>query len=470
MQTERFMDNASAAVSNDGLQVRLRVLNNFIVRRNAAFERLENAEGLRDRARAIKEKVLADLDAYLLQLEERVTELGGKVHWARDGAEACQIVLGLARANQVKRLVKSKSMVTEEIGLNEALEHAGIEAVETDLGEYIVQVAGERPSHILAPAIHKSRADISQLFADRLGFPNLEEPEEITAATRRKLRAKFCTAEMGITGVNFAIAETGTIVLVENEGNIRFCTSLPRIHVALMGIEKVIPSLQDLSVFLKLLAPSAGGQKMSSYVSFITGPKGRGETDGANEFHLVILDNGRTRILRDPARRESLYCLRCGACLNICPVYQKIGGHAYGSVYSGPIGSAITPPLVGIEKSKDLPYASTLCGACKDICPVKINIPHLLLNLRKEWVEETKDRSKGPAPIERIAMRLWAFAMRHPHLYAAVFRLAGLLQRSILSRGKFDRLPLWGAWGKSRDFPQVARKPFRSLWREIERD
>src|SRR5262245_53189294 len=318
VQTQEFIENSTAAVRNTKLQTRLRVLTGFTVKRNAAFAELKDGEALRDRARAIKSTAMANLDAHLLQLEENIGRLGGTVHWARNGEDARQIVLDLARKNNVKRVVKSKSMVTEEIELNEALEHAGIEAVETDLGEYIVQLAHEKPSRILAPAIHKSKGDISDLFAEKLGTPDLKEAEELTVVARKRLREEFCRADMGITGANFAVAETGTIVLVENEGNIRLSTTLPRLHVALMGIEKVLPHFEDLAVFLKILARSASGQKMSSYVSFITGARRPEEADGAREFHLIILDNGRTRILADEEIRESLYCLRCGACLNDC--------------------------------------------------------------------------------------------------------------------------------------------------------
>ena len=468
LKSENFTANAEAAVADAGLQKRLRVLDTFTLRRAAAFAELPDGEALRDRARAIKEQTIANLDHYLVQLEQNVERLGGHVHWARNGDEARQIILDIARRNNVRSVVKSKSMATEEIELNAAFEAAGIEAIETDLGEYIVQLAGEPPSHILAPAIHKSKGDIAELFDEKLNAANLREPEEMAAVARGMLRERFQAAEMGVTGANFAIAETGTIVLVENEGNIRLSTSLPRLHVALVGIEKLLPRFADLSIFLKILARSATGQTMSSYVSFITGTRREGEVDGADEFHLVLLDNGRTRILADEAKRESLYCLRCGACLNVCPVYQKIGGHAYGSVYSGPIGSIITPPLMGLEQSKDLPFASSLCGACREVCPVRINIPHILLSLRSEWSEgDNEHRSHAPF-IERIVIQAWAWAMKHPRLYNWSFRLPALLQGLLLKDGKFERLPLAaGNWTRNRDFPAIARKPFRALWREM---
>jgi L-lactate dehydrogenase complex protein LldF len=471
VNTEEFKGRSSDALLNQDLQKRLRVLQRFPVMRNLAFAALDDGETLRDRAREIKEEAISNLDSILTTLEESVTGLGGLVHWARTGEEACEIVLDLALKNDVKLVVKGKSMATEEIELNDALQSVGIEAVETDLGEYIVQIASEKPSHILAPAVHKSKEDISELFAERLGTAGLKEPEEMTQAARRKLRDKFLSADMGITGANFVVAETGTVVLLENEGNIRLSTSLPRIHVAVVGIEKVVPRLEDLAVFLKILARSASGQKMSSYVSFITGPRRADESDGASQFHLILLDNGRARILADEEKRESLYCLRCGACLNVCPVYQKIGGHAYGSVYSGPIGSIITPPLAGLEKSRDLPYASTLCGACREICPVRIDIPHVLLRLRGEWAEGSRSdgqQVKGPSFGERLAMKLWAATMRRRWLYDLVFRLAAHFQGPLLNEGRLEALPFpFSGWTKYRDFPPVARRSFRSMWREI---
>jgi L-lactate dehydrogenase complex protein LldF len=463
--SENFFEDSSVAVGNRALQSRLRVLNGFVALRNAAFAGLCEGEALRDRARAIKEEAIGGLDRYLMQLEQSVERLGGHVHWALDGEQACSVILDLARRHDVASVVKSKSMVTEEIELNDLLEREGIEAIETDLGEYIVQLAREKPSHILAPAIHKSRGDIADLFVEKLRAARVSEPESLTKIARQRLRQKFLNADMGITGANFAVAETGTIVLVENEGNIRLSTTLPRIHVAVMGMEKVIPRLEDVSVFLRILARSASGQKMSSYVSLITGPRRPGETDGAGEFHLIILDNGRSRILADPELRESLYCLRCGACLNVCPVYQKVGGHAYGTVYSGPIGSVVTPGLVGLAKAKDLPFASSLCGACREICPVRINIPQMLLSLRRRWSE------RSPSRIEWLAIRLWSMTMRSPRLYAAAFRLAAALGGPLADRGWIKELPFGlSGWTSNRDFPQPARRSFRQQWAELQKN
>ena len=326
--------------------------------RAAAVSEVPEWETLRVIAAAAKDHALAHLDAHLVQLEARIIALGGVVHWAADGDAARRIIIDLARDRGVRTVVKSKSMVTEEIHLNPAFDAAGIKVIETDLGEYVCQLSCEAPSHLIAPIIHKSVASVSELFTKKLGVDRTDQPEELNRVARQVLRAEFLAADMGITGVNFAVAETGTVVVVENEGNARLCTTRPRIHVALMGIEKVLPRLADLGVLLRLLARSATGQRASVYVSLISGPRRAGETDGPEEFHLVILDNGRTRLLADPQLRESLRCIRCGACLNVCPVYERVGGHAYEAVYSGPIGAVITPALEGLERAGELPFAS----------------------------------------------------------------------------------------------------------------
>ncbi|MBI4640433.1 MAG: iron-sulfur cluster-binding protein [Candidatus Tectomicrobia bacterium] len=464
VHTDQFSEQSKVALSNVHLQEALqKATDRFIGLRMIAFSELPEGEALRGKGRAIKEETIHHLDEYLEQLEAQVIKNGGVVHWARNAEEACRCIVDLALQRGVKLVVKSKSMTTEEISLNEALGKAGIEAVETDLGEYIIQLAGETPSHIIAPAIHKSKEDVSELFSKKLGIERYDEVEKLTQVARQTLREKFCQAGMGISGVNFAAAETGTIVVVENEGNARLTTSMPPIHVAVMGIEKVIPKLEDLAVFLKILARSATGQKMSSYVSLITGPGRPSDRDGPSEFHLVILDNGRSKILKHEELRESLFCLRCGACLNVCPVYQKIGGHAYGWVYSGPIGAVITPQLVGLHRSGALPYASSLCGACAEACPVKINIPHLLLKLRSMVVDETDNsESGGPSRMERLAILLWAFSMRHRWIYEALSTIASKLQKLFLPF-PFSR------WTESRDFPHLAEKSFRRRWREKKR-
>ncbi len=369
-------------------------------------------------------------------------------------------MVDLAKRYDVHLAVKSKSMTTEEIGLNKALEEAGVEPVETDLGEYIIQLAGETPSHIIAPAIHKTKDDVSRLFVEKLGSPFLDKHEDLTREARRHLRDKFRRADLGITGANFAVAQTGSIVVVENEGNIRLSSSLPRIHIALMGIEKVIPDLEALSVFLRILARSATGQKASSYVSIVTGPRREFEEDGPEAFHLVILDNGRSRLLSDPKLREALYCVRCGACLNICPVYRHAGGHAYGFTYSGPIGAIITPTLVGHDRASELPFASSLCGACRDVCPVRIDIPHLLLEQRKQVVQK-KLPSKG---FERILVRLFTAMASSPSRFRLVGRLSYWLSRAFVREGRIRKAPLLTPWTRSRDFPAPADKTFRQRW------
>src|SRR5713226_9783763 len=405
---------AHVALKNDVLQGALkRATTSFIEKRREAVTSMPEWEALRQRARMVKEHTINHLDYYLEQLVEKVEAQGGNVFWARTGDDVSRYIIELARARGVKSAVKSKSMATEEIELNHALEAAGIRPVETDLGEYIIQLADEKPTHIIAPAIHKTREQISDLFEKELreGRPN--EVAEITAMARKRLRNEFLSAEMGITGANFVIAETGSLVLVENEGNIRLSTQVPKIHVAVVGIEKVIPCFEDLSVFLRLLPRSGTGQKQTAYVSFLNGPRQAG-TEAGFEFHLVLMDNGRTRILADEQMRETLYCIRCGACLNVCPVYQKIGGQAYGWIYPGPIGAVISPQLQSLGQSGDLPFASSLCGACRTACPVDINLPDLLLALRAK----AKESGAGRKLSESLAMRAVAFAAKRPWLFA----------------------------------------------------
>ena len=348
-------------------------------------------------------------------------------------------------------------MATEEIHLNAALARRHIEPVETDLGEYIVQLAGETPSHIVVPAIHKTKAQIAALFADKLGIVPSDDVATLTAAARAALRGSFAEADLGISGVNFAVAETGTILILENEGNARLTTSLPRTHVALMGIEKVIPRFADLDVFLQLLPRSGTGQVLTAYQSLLTGTKRRPEDEGPEELHIVVLDNGRSRMLAAAVTRQSLACIRCGACLNACPVYRQIGGHAYGSVYPGPIGAVLSPQLFGLARSAALPYASSLCGACRDVCPVKIDIPALLLHLRAEVV----DRRVGKGRLrERLAFSIYAALMARPRVCEWVLRFAR----------RWGIMPPLGAWTKWRDLRPLARQSFRELWRAGLRD
>src|SRR2546427_1141371 len=410
------------------------------------------------------------LDFYLEQFSTNVEARGGKVHWAATGEEACAIIVGLAKRAGAREVVKAKTMVGEEIELNEALEEAGVRGVETDMGEFILQLAHERPAHIVAPAIHKTRADVADLFAAKVDPERTEEPERLTAIARRALRQMFVKAGMGLSGANFAVAETGTIVTIENEGNIRFSTTAPRVHVALVGIEKIIPRFADLAVFLRLLARSATGQRLTSYTSLLTGPRRAGE-DGPDEMHVVLVDNGRVSTLADAKMREALFCIRCGACLNTCPVYRKIGGHAYGWVYSGPIGALITPHLAGLERARALPFASSLCGACREVCPVKINIPDLLLHLRSKAQEETPapPKPKGSPVTERTSMRLWAWAMKRPWAYNLGARLARLAQRFSAREGWIRSVALYplSRWTEGRDLPALAPKPFRERWKEL---
>ncbi|MBM3926750.1 MAG: iron-sulfur cluster-binding protein [SAR202 cluster bacterium] len=469
--TDRFKAASAKALSNPRLQAYLgRSMGHFDGAREDAIAEItpQRWEELREQAREIKRHTLDNLDYYLELLTERVTKNGGQVHFARDAAEAKEIVGAIARTKGLKLAIKSKSMVSEEMRLNDYLETVGVEPVETDLGEYIIQLANEPPSHIIAPALHKSKEEVSQLFAEKINRPNLVEIEAMAHAAREVLRDKLVNADMGITGGNFLVAETGTLVLVTNEGNGRFCTSVPRVVVSIVGMEKVIPSLEDLRIFIRLLPRSATGQRISSYTTHVSGPRRADDEDGPEEWHLVIVDNGRSRLLRDPHLRESLYCIRCGACLNICPVYRKVGGHAYGWVYPGPIGAVVTPVLVGLDKAKDLPQASSLCGACRDVCPIKINIPHMLLRLRSHTAEGTPDiPSKAPFS-EKFMSKAYLWLMSSPARLGSIRTLGRLAQAPLARRGRIRRVPLppFSTWTRSRDLQPLAPKPFRQLWKE----
>ncbi len=460
-----FAARAAAALGDRHLQEALGIATTkFIGLRRESFAGFPEGDVLRDRARAIKEATLQRLDEHLGRLADRVEERGGHVHWAATADEAREIILRLCRDRGVRMAVKSKSMATEEIELNEALEGAGVTPVETDLGEYIIQLAHEKPSHIIAPAIHKTKGQVAALISEVARARLDADAEVLTAAARGLLREKFLEADLGITGANFAVAETGTVVLVTNEGNGRMVTSLPRVHVALMGIDKVIPSLSDLVVFLAILARSATGQKLSVYTTLVRGPRAAGELDGPDEFHLVLMDNGRSRQIAGPLR-EALYCLRCGACLNVCPVYRQIGGHAYGHTYPGPIGILLTAMLRGTHAVRDLAHASSLCGACKDVCPVRIDIPRMLVELREQVDRE------GAAPRgERMAFRVGGLLLRSPAAWRALARAGRWVQRPFVERGRLKRLPLvLGRWTASRDLPPVAARTFRERWKELRR-
>jgi len=415
-----------------------------------SLEAMPDYQQLRQHAHDIKKHTLDHLDYYLEQLERNIEARGGKVIWAKDGAEACAFIQKLARERGVKVIVKSKSMTTEEIHLNEHLEAGGIEAVETDLGEYILQLSGEKPFHIIAPALHKTIGDVSNIFERHLHSQPETSPEALTKIARIALREKFLEAGMGITGANFLVADSGAIVLVENEGNARLSSTAPKIHVAVSGIEKIIPRAQDLAVFLKLLARSATGQPLSVYTSFLAAVPG--------EFYLVLLDNGRTRLLADESKRQSLYCIRCGACLNNCPVYRKIGGYNYPWVYSGPIGKILTPQFMGIEHDPWLPFASSLCGACGEVCPVKIEIPRILLELRSNKV------SSSPDNVELWSFKVWAWVMKHPKIYAKLASAA--LAAAPTDKDSFFAVGPLKNWLSQRDLPVPPAKSFRELWKK----
>lgn len=458
-----FLNAARQALADPPLQAALvRLTSTLMAGNRRGYAALADIDALRDHAKRIKEHALAHLDRYLEQLETSVQKHGGQLHWASNTEDARRIVLDIAQRTNSRRIVKSKSMTSEEIHLNPALEAAGLEVTETDFGEFIIQLAGERPSHLVAPAVHHTRESMARILSKYSGETLPDEPEILAKAGRRFLREKFMRADMGISGANFAVAETGTIVLISNEGNARLTTTRPRIHVALMGIEKVLPRWIDLPVFLKLLARAATGQALSVYTTLITGPRRPGEKDGPEEFHLVLLDNGRSRVLATPFR-ESLQCIRCGACLNACPVYRRIGGHAYGGVYAGPIGSILTPLYDSVADNPHLPHVSSLCGACQAACPVKINIPHMLIGLRELQTHES-NKSRW----EKLAYRLSTAVLRRPWLYRLVLRCARLALRPLAREGWLRHLPGPGAaWTAVRDFPAPASRSFRERWREL---
>ena len=467
LKSRPFHEASAQALGDPQLQASLRRTGGgFDAARLEAIDELgpERWEGLREQARLIKERTIDNLDYWLEMVCDRVAANGGHVHFAADGEEANDIVTGLARSRGVKLATKSKSMVSEETELNAALEQAGVEVVETDLGEYIMQLAEETPFHIIAPAMHKTRGQVSALFERNGVASGLTDIEAMARAAREALRDKLLHADMGITGANFLVAETGTVVIVTNEGNGRFCTSAPRIHVALTGMEKVVPSLEDLPVFLRLLPRAATGQRLTSYVSMISGPRRSSDEDGPEEFHLVIVDNGRSRLLADPDLRESLYCIRCGACLNVCPVYRKVGGHAYGWVYPGPIGSVVSPVLTQSKSGLDLPFASSLCGACREACPVNINLPRMLLHLRTKASEPGPQRKSSIW--ERVTAKGFTQTMKRPRLYSLAGLLMRLAQAPFARRGKITSIPAapLSRWTTSRDLPAFKAKSFRKIW------
>jgi L-lactate dehydrogenase complex protein LldF len=445
-----FAEAARVALADNQLRHNLRDATTTIRDKRArAVGEVADWEELREAGRAIKADVMRRLDEYLLQFEESVLAAGGHVHWARDAAEANAVVLDVARRHNAWEVVKVKSLTTDEIELNEALAAGGVQAVETDFAELILQLDGDWPSHILVPAIHRNRSEIRDLFLRTIaaGRELTDEPHELAETARLYLREKFLTAKVGVSGANFAVAETGTVVVVESEGNGRMCTTLPPVLVTVVGIEKLVPTFADLEVFLQLLPRSSTGERMNPYTSLWTGVT---DGDGPQELHVVLLDNGRTRVLADEVGRQALHCIRCSACLNVCPVYTRTGGHAYGSVYPGPIGAILTPQLRGLEHAKSLPYASSLCGACYEVCPVKIDIPAVLLHLR---AQTEKDLT------ERTAMHALARVFGNARLYTRAQRFARIAQRPARrAPGPLAR------WLETRDLPLFPQETFREWW------
>ena len=464
-----FDEKIHETLGNPGLQLAIYTSTGRLIdhRKKALTDQVPEFQDLRAQANAIKKHTIENLDYYLQELEANVEAHGGKVVWCRDGQAVADFVLALAKERGARLIVKSKSMTTEEIDFNERLEHYQLESVETDLGEYILQLKHERPYHIVAPALHLTRYDVANLFEKQLGVPNDTVIENQTMLARRVLRDKFLQADIGVSGANFLIADSGAVVLVENEGNARLTTSAPKIHIAVAGIEKLIPRAQDLATFLKLLGRSATGQPLTVYTSFLSGPRRGEEIDGPDEFYLVLLDNGRTKVLADEEKREALYCIRCGACLNHCPVYRKIGGHSFPWVYSGPIGAIITPQFMGARHEPGLPFASSLCGACAEVCPVKIDIPKVLLDLREDVVKTRQEDQSSQ--LERIAFRMFAFAMARPWLYRLGGKMAATFAPSqpwVRHAPGLEMLPPVKKWLSQRDLPSPAKKNFRDLWKE----
>ncbi len=459
-----FATRVTAALENPHLKTALsRATTRMTLNRTTAMGAIDG-ELLRDQVRQMKEDVIARLPELLEQLESNIVANGGQVHWARDAKEANQIILDIARRGNVEKVIKAKSMATEEIHLNHVLETAGINAIETDLGEYIIQLNNEPPSHIVAPVIHRRLEDIAQIMQEKLDMPPTLDPEVMCALAREMLRKEFLTADMGVSGCNFAIAETGTICTVTNEGNGRMTSGLPRIYVAVMGLEKLVPTVEDAFLQYQALCRSATGQSTTVYLSMTSRPRQPGDVEGPEEFHVVILDNGRSEML-EKGYGEALMCIRCGACLNVCPVYREVGGHAYGSTYSGPIGAVITPLLhLHATDEHKLPYASTLCGACREACPVKIDLPRLLLDLRDDAVQGGET-----SWFDKVAMQGFVKTMQSRVVYENAGKLASLGSNVLagLSGGniKFMPPPL-NAWTQSRDFPPFAKRSFRELWRE----
>ncbi|MBV9392130.1 MAG: iron-sulfur cluster-binding protein [Verrucomicrobia bacterium] len=415
-------------------------------------------QAARSGAAAIKREAINHLDAYLEELTSKLIARGTKVFWASTGKEACDYIIDVAKKKNVHSLIKSKSMTSEEIHLNKALRDVGYDVIESDLGEYIVQLRGEAPYHLVFPAMHLTRGEISHLFEEKLHSAPTDNPEELTMIARREMRLKYCQADIGISGANFGIAETGMISITENEGNARLTTSLPKVHIALMGIEKVIPKLSDLALFLPLLATAGAGQQITCYNSFIGGPRQAGEPDGPEEFHLVLLDNKRTQLLADAEQRDTLHCIRCGACLNVCPIFRNVGGHTYGTTYQGPIGSVLTPHLRGLIDWRHLSYASSLCGACTEACPVKIDLHHHLLHNRRNAVTLKAE------PVELLSFRAFAALAQYPNLFNRLRRMSRYIVPLVNLLKPLLPAPIKG-WTYSRELPSIPKKSFRDFWK-----
>jgi len=458
----QFKKQVTVKLADARLQDALsRLQTRFVGGRAAVISEIHDLQETRNAAAAIRDRVLNNLEQWLLHFEQQATARGAIVHWAENGDDANRIVAEIAAQYDVKTAAKSKSMVSEECGLNDALEQAGVVVMETDLGEYILQLAHEAPSHIVAPVVHKNKEEIADLFAEKHNKPRLTDIAELCREAREVLRPAFLNADMGISGGNFLIAETGSVLIVTNEGNGRLVTTLPRVHVAITGIEKVVPTLEDVTTLLRLLPRSATGQSITNYVSVLTGNKNREDHDGPEHFHIILLDNGRSSLLGGEMQ-EMLRCIRCGACMNHCPEYQNIGGHAYGWVYPGPMGSILTPMLGGIEKSPDLPNASTFCGACAVVCPVKIPLPDLLRKLREKQMQRGMKSRR-----ETFMLKAWAWLALHPKIYALASRIGVRMMHLMGGREKLiHTLPGAGGWTDGRDFPAPSGKTFRELYQQ----
>jgi L-lactate dehydrogenase complex protein LldF len=458
-QAPEFLEASKEQLANSQMRRNVRHATDIIrAKRNRVAGEMPDWEALRESGRQIKDHTLRNLDIYLEQFEKACTQAGGKVHWAKDADEANSIITGIIQSHGEKEVIKIKTMTSDETRLNPALEAAGIIPYETDLADLIVQLGNDKPSHIVVPALHRNKTEIRQLFIEKMKLQNLgEKPEDLTDAARSYLREKFLRVKIGIGGANFAVAESGSVCIVESEGNGRMCLSLPQVFISLVGIEKVIPKFSDLEVFLQLLPRSATGERMNPYNSIWTGVTAN---DGPQEFHVVLLDNGRSPILGDEKNRQTLQCIRCGACLNVCPVYRQTGGHAYGSIYSGPIGAIITPQLQSMRHSQSLPYASSLCGACYEACPVKINIPEVLIQLRNKVVEN------GDSPfVERVSMKAASIALSSGGWLNLAQKVAQVAQAPFVHDGEIQKLPgFLSGWTDSRDLRAVPKESFRQWW------